>query len=356
MAVPPYTKAEIAHLAINQLGCHTLNEALVAFNGFSSMFGRAWIDNYFRGAQIPSFVRSIIEMWRDYCVIENIPKAEQIVKRWSHGISEQGIIAELRILAQLCRVGFEVELFPPIGGRVPDARIRLASEQPWTYVEASQRTISKVRNDAELTMQRVAEVAADIRPGLHSKVAILRQPDVQELKRVIDWLASLPSTNSRFEDLAILWVQSLDMVPDEADEFHQTVQSPRLYTTRIANGPNSKRATVCIGIEDTGAEQILRKESRQLPKLHPGILILDTSSVLDGIEIWEPLIRRRFQPQHNTRIGAVVLTEWLNGPTGRQSASEVIPNPHAAMPIDSNIVKKLKTMFSGQLSAFPLIG
>jgi hypothetical protein len=346
MVPPPYTKAEIADLALNQLADGALDEAVAAFNGFCSMFGRAWIDDYFQGAKIPSFVRSIMEMWRDYRLIHNLPKDELITKRWRGGISEQGVGAELRILAQLCRVGFEIELFPSIKkGRVPDARIRLAREQPWTYVEVSQRAISKVRRDAELTMQRVAERAADSRPGVHSKVAILRQPDMQELQRILDWLTSLPPTSGQFEDLAILWVQPLEVAVDATDQLRKSVPGPCLFTTRIAAGPITKRATVCIGIADMGAERILSEESRQLPQSQPGILILDTSFVLDGIEIWEPLIRRRFQPRLNTRIGAVVLTQWQHGAAGRQSESGVVPNPHAAIPINSSIIEKLEMVF-----------
>ena len=137
-----YTKPEIADLSINQLSDAELDDAVNAFNGLRVMFGRAWIDNYFRGAKAPSFVRSILEMWSDFTIIRDFPRSRQIIERWRSGIGEQGVSAELRILAQLHRVGFTIELFPSVFGRVPDARIRLSTDQPWTYVEASRRSIS----------------------------------------------------------------------------------------------------------------------------------------------------------------------------------------------------------------------
>ena len=56
------------------------------------------------------------------------------------------------------------------------ARIRPTPNESWTYVEVWQRGISKIRSDSELAMQQVAAKAIDVRPTLHSKVAILRLP------------------------------------------------------------------------------------------------------------------------------------------------------------------------------------
>ncbi len=61
-----FTKAEIVDLAINQLADDEFEEAVVAFNGFEDQFGRTWIERYFKGAKILSFVRGIVEMWADY--------------------------------------------------------------------------------------------------------------------------------------------------------------------------------------------------------------------------------------------------------------------------------------------------
>jgi hypothetical protein len=340
-----YTKTEINDLALNQLTDHELDEAVDAFNGFRSIFGRAWVYDYFKGAQIPGFVRSVMEMWGDFRIVNNLPRAEVLVERWRHGIDEQGVNAELRILAQLCRVGFELELYPQVAGRVPDARIRVTPRQPWKYVESSQRGMSKIRSGAELTMQRISERAAHSFPGVHSKIALLRQPEAPELRRILEWLESLPASGSQLEDLAVLSLEPIETATEADDVLHQHVPEPRLFTTQIVAGASAAKATACIGIEDTGAETMLREEAKQLPAAESGILILDISAMIDGIGVWEPLVRRRFQPGIHTRVGAVVLTQWYRGARGRQSESIVLANPHATFPIDSDIIEKLEIAF-----------
>jgi hypothetical protein len=98
-----YTRTEINDLSLNQLTDQELDEAVDAFNGFRSIFGRPWIDDYFKGAQIPGFVRSVMEMWGDFRIVRNLPGAKVVVGRWRRGIDKQGVNAELRILAQ-CRI------------------------------------------------------------------------------------------------------------------------------------------------------------------------------------------------------------------------------------------------------------
>jgi hypothetical protein len=131
-----YTKAYINHLSLNQLTDPELDDAVDAFNGFRTIFGRAWIDDYFKGAQIPGFVRAIMEMWGDFRIAQNLSGATSLERRWQQGIREQGVNVELRILAQLSRVGFEVEVEPqlPVFAKKPDARIRVTATVPvvWT--------------------------------------------------------------------------------------------------------------------------------------------------------------------------------------------------------------------------------
>jgi hypothetical protein len=194
-------------------------------------------------------------------------------------------------------------------------------------------------------MQRVAEKAADSFPRVHSKIALFRQPDAPELRRILEWLESLPPSGSQLESLAVLSLEPIETATDPDDVLHQHVPEPRLFTTRIVAGALATKATVCIGIEDTGAETMLQEEAKQLPAREPGILILDTSAVINGIGIWEPLIRRRFQPGINTRIGAVVLTQWYRGARGRQSESIVLVNPHATFPLGSDVIERLETAF-----------
>jgi hypothetical protein len=67
------------------------------------------------------------------------------------------------------------------------------------------------------------------RPAVHSKVAILRYPETHELQRIMGWLDTLPASGSRFEDLAVLWVERLEMALGANGELHQCVAEPYLF-------------------------------------------------------------------------------------------------------------------------------
>ena len=340
-----FSKAEIADLAVHQITDPELEEAGTAFNGFSSIYGRRWIDEYFGGAQIPGYVRRIMGLWRDYSLIRKLPRSGEITERWRSGINENGVATELSILADVFRTGVELELFPPILGRVPDARIRLSQAQPWTYVEASQRAMSKIQRDSEAAMQRIVAKARDALPTVHSKFAILRLPTELEIQRIIDWLCSRPESGAALEDLVMLWIESLDSAVGVNDELCEHVPEPRLFMTQVAGGKPLTKATVAMRIEDRGAAGLLEEEAGQLPSSEPGMVIIDTSRVLGGPDAWEPLICRRLQPSINTRIGAVILTRNLYGAKGRESESITITNCHAATPIDSALLERLKGGF-----------
>ncbi len=340
-----FSKAEIADLAINQLTGPELEEACIAFNGFSSIFGRCWIDEYFRGAKIPSYVRKIMDLWRDYNLIRQLSNADQIATRWKSGINEHGVATELSIFADLFRSGVKLELFPSVSGRVPDARIRLSSAQPWTYVEASQRTISKIQRESEAAMQRIVANALGARPNVHSKVAMLRLPAEPEMQRIIDWLYSSPESGSALEDLVMLWVEPLEAAVGVNEELYKHVPEPRLFMAQVADGKPIKKATVAMRIEDRGAARMLEEEAGQLPSSECGIVIIDTTRVIGGPDAWEPIIRRRLQPSINTRIGAVILTRSLYGANGRESESVTITNCHAAIPVESALVERLRAAF-----------
>ena len=91
-------------------------------------------------------------------------------------------------------------------------------------------------------------------------------------------------------------------------------------------------ATV-LPFEDRRAEQILTTEARQLPTGAPGVVIVDLNDAGGGWNVWEGLIRRRFQPAIHTRISGVVLfmSGVEPGTAGErlQFYVKVISNPHA---------------------------
>jgi len=87
---------------------------------------------------------------------------------------------------------------------------------------------------------------------------------------------------------------------------------------------------------------VLETEAEQLPREPGGVVVLDISSVIGGIAEWAPLIKRRFQPNINKRIRAVVLQSQALG--GDQN-TEVLINPHARTPLSDEAIESIKKMF-----------
>src|SRR5215472_2900649 len=94
---------------------------------------------------------------------------------------------------------------------------------------------------------------------------------------------------------------------------------------------------------DDRAAQLVHGEARQLPTYSPGLIMIDVGSAAGAFRDWEPLIKRRFQPGINTRLGGVCLfsSGVLLTPNGGAcpSATKLLVNPHAMIPLPSWVVE-----------------
>jgi hypothetical protein len=122
-------------------------------------------------------------------------------------------------------------------------------------------------------------------------------------------------------------------------------------------GEAVRNVIVRMPLLDERVADLFRVEARQLPKDWPGLIMFDVSELPTVFQAWQPLIKRRFQPTLNTRVGAVCL--FASGlfvqVSGAPSDSGVrvqqltrsrilLPNPYAAIPIPSWVSKTLETL------------
>jgi hypothetical protein len=127
------------------------------------------------------------------------------------------------------------------------------------------------------------------------------------------------------------------------DILERLVAKPRMFTTRIFG---ANRGTAVLGITDRGAQQMMEAEASQLPREAAGALVLDVSSVINGVDEWCPLIEQRFQPSINTRIGAVVLMDRALHEDGLITTGRVLLNPYARKPLSSSSQTLLHGIFN----------
>jgi hypothetical protein len=341
-----YEIDEIKKLGLDQLSKQELDTATDSLNGFAAQFGREWVDGFFGATQSRLLVLALNDLWLRWNKIRELPGAEDILVRWTRGPNEAGVTSELYVLAGLLDSNFEVELFPNCGTRVPDARFR-QSESDWVYLEVSKRGISEILAWTLKCLQELAMAAASVVPGKHGKVGLSRNPDKAEVESVVRWLTEINSENGRFKDLAVFHSDSIETGGgDPNDEAVSFTPQPRMFSTHIhfKDGAVAVKGTAAITVGDRSAQQILEAEASQLPNTGPGVVFLDLSRVIDGISEWEPLIRRRLQPNINTRISAVVLFSTTLATNGPETKMTVIGNPYAKKPLTSAVLQQLNAL------------
>jgi len=298
-----YSKSEIRELTLKQFSESQLKRALEAFNGIAQLFGRDFIDKRFKGWRCPSEVTYITELWENWKLIEPCKNSIKIIKRWKEGLYEEGISTELFIFAHLINSGIVPELFPCIENKEPDCRINLNNQI--IYIEITHRNRSEnLKKGIEIT-GKVARLAGETFKGSHAKIAILRFPTDNELKRITHWLQNIGKINEgKLDNLAFFYLDTIESPLNKKDRLIKYIPPHSHYATFIEKG---MKGTAGLYIDDIVAKEILEREAQQLPKQYPGIICIDTSSVSCGYENWIPLIKRRFQPKINKRISAVLL-------------------------------------------------
>jgi hypothetical protein len=329
-----YSRSEIEELGIEQLSQVQIEEAFEAFNGFAEIFGRAWIEAYFGSSNSPLLVSNIVSLWEDWSAVKELEGASKLLDRWKQGVYEQGVSAELRVVAHFSRVGVEVELFPQVGSRVCDFRFRLADD--WVYAEVSRRGVSEVLRRRSDILEKVAQASANAVDGMHGKTAILRDLDEEEVEHLLSWLSTSRSQGrATRDDLAVFIADSIDSGTNDID---QLVSEPRLYCTRgiINNHRIVQRGTACLSMSDEAIQEAFKTEVSQLPRDQPAMVFLDVSGVVGGYKACCSTIQRRLQPNINTRVSAVTLYQVASGGDGPEINGALLLNQYARNPLSES--------------------
>lgn len=103
-----------------------------------------------------------------------------------------------------------------------------------------------------------------------------------------------------------------------------------------------------VAVPDDRVQRLFTAELHHFSPGHPNVLVIDVSSVPGGPKQWPALIRRRFQPSQNTRVGAVMLCSvHFDGVVAPGLLDgDVLRNQHATMPIPENLVTAIVSGFA----------
>lgn len=319
-------------------------ETVAAFERVDKILGRAWIDAC--RVSSGSIVRGtaptlrVVSMGQRLATLDGVAATEELIEhvRLGDDSAESELTAIFLIRSQ--RRTAQVELYPPVGNRVADFRVR-EGEEPWTYVEVTQPDWSEATERARATLDRVAALVANIKKSFSLEVFLRREPTEQEIGQLVQALPQFCDQEGmhRQELLAQLGLLLLNESPpgqivtgDHGEEVRPRIGMAKAI---FGSGEPHRHIAVRMAFSDERAEAFLTSEARQLPTDAPGLIIMGLSRAPGAFKSWEPLLKRRFQPRMHTRVSAVCLFGGglLRTPAGEAWLPEtkVVLNPHAKL-------------------------
>lgn len=316
-------------------------EVVTAFNRCEEVLGRNWLLQKGESSKGILGVK-IIEVGQKLASLDGISGTEPLLGKLRN--SEQSAIAELRAIHLLSsKQDTTVELFPTVlvdgHERKPDFRIR-HNTGPWVYVEVTQPNQPKAMKSALWLLQEIGNVLSRSNKLLKLELLLRREPTSEEMPIIRDLALSYCASNTLgSEDLPnqlgrlVLHDHPHSPVPTD-DPIQDRVRG--LWMSAVHFDMTGVRQHLDARIafySDTRAERLLRRESEQLPKDGPGLVMIEVPHTSDLFDSWESSIRRRFQPVILTKVSGVCLffndfVSTTHGYSVKLTAS-LLNNPHA---------------------------
>jgi hypothetical protein len=317
-----------------------------AVNRAERMLGTEWIASQSIHKGLASAMR-IVGMGLRLQAIEGLSRSNELLEKLSQ--LDSSADSELTGI-YLFRSGspcVEVELFPAVGTREADFRMRKGVED-WTTVEVTQATVSKEQKRLHDMLKRLTTAFRSLEGSFSLEVILLREPSEDEVAGLCDTLPQFclggePKTAHLLDGMGVLLLNQVPVGQLPHSEIPELVNVP--FTGLAAIFRVDQMVTVKMPFSDTRAEQILTTESQQLPAGRRCLIMISGPSSEKELEVWGPIVRRRFQPNIHTRVGGVCLFDGGMVPAGNgadwQIQAHLIVNPHAKSALPSWIAQAI---------------
>ncbi len=329
---------------------------VAAFDRAEQYLGRTWIEKARTSSGNinwgPISTLRIVNMGQKLAVLKNVNDPKRLLDRIRNDdLSAEGELTAIYLL--LARnPDVAVELYPKVGEREADFRVRAPNEQLWTYVEVTQLSDSEDHDRATEVMQQIAAVLKPIRLTFSLETFLRRIPTQLEIVEILAKIRELCTRSGKQrEELS----NSLGFLSLNQSEPSQVVAHShpgeenvsRLGMANVISGPGepTRHISVRIAFSDDRAKATLDAEAPQLAKDAPGLIMAGVARATGAMKTWEPLLQRRFQPQMHTRVGGVCL--WWGGLFATSKGEDqlfetkLISNPHARFPLPAWIRKTI---------------
>jgi hypothetical protein len=247
----------------------------------------------------------------------------------------------------------EIELFPPVGKRIADFRMRKGKEE-WTTVEVTEVMESAEEKRLNAILKQLITAFRSLSFPFSLEIILLREPTAEEVMELCETLPQFCENeeiqNARmYHDLGWLLLNRAPTGQLPNSETPETAKLPSIGLAAFFRDDQVVAVKICFS--DERAEEMLTQEARQLPSGKRGLIMISGPSSEKELHVWEPLIRRRFQPSIHTRVGGVCLFSGGMVPapdakTDWKIQAHFVPNPFAKAALPPWIEQSVRAVYN----------
>jgi hypothetical protein len=277
-----------------------------------------------------------------FAACKNLEGFNGVLRRVKTG--QHSGLSELTLAAGLIKAGYDPTLEPELNEKMLDARISVDGRP--IYFEA----VAPERSDEFVEVIKGATLLAE---------GLVKQIGFKSLELNMACEPADVSTGTQQEIVGL--VHSGDTLEKEISDkiflrsgpfnpvititpFHWKLDAPILGTNRsIVSNAGGSAVTVRFPFGDNRAQRLMEAETHHFSRDEINSLVMDLSRVQSGFDWWEPLIKRRFQPNINTRFGGVIFFRegFFVHDANMMNDWHVLPNPHAIHKLPEELMGRI---------------
>jgi hypothetical protein len=201
----------------------------------------------------------------------------------------------------------------------PDFRIRRATE-PWVYVEVTRLHRSAASTRVRALLARISERMMEVERSFVLEVVLNREPSEDEEELLLGAATEACGVDAGHEltvtDVASIFIKTGDsavVVPTPISDDGRTRMA--ISRSNVGPGAANRQLIARVPFADERAEEILKREARQLPKDECGLVMVNVNLQPTAFESWSKRVPERFTPGQYTRVAGVILFMHATSPS-----------------------------------------
>jgi hypothetical protein len=246
------------------------------------------------------------------------------------------------LVGTLRQLGYEANFAPAFGGHVLDAECSVDGTRVLFEVVAPESA-----DVSEEWQEKVDDLRAVIGRNVSKcrvEIEVFKPITDRNIQEIFECIKSSESSEWSFVG-SLARVRRINqgqpLLPlFDGDGTHITVMGEKDYqgesTSVIARREES----------DVRAKRVFRQKYRQLSDGVANVLVVNVSSVSDGMKTWPELIAGILRPDQNRKVGAVALFDQavVGPPEAIRRRWQLVVNPHAHVKIPEVLLDGLESM------------